>query len=121
MKLDHRPDAMMLEGACVSYARAVHAELEAARLGEVLEIPILSEQVDPETGEFNILGYKQKKNVWVSICERSWMLVARFCCEFGLSPVSRTRLAVERPDDADHDLMKLLANPRPARPAQSIQ
>jgi phage terminase small subunit len=38
-----------------------------------------------------------------------------FCSEFGLSPVSRTRLAVDKLDDGEADLMELLGRPRAAK------
>jgi phage terminase small subunit len=41
------------------------------------------------------------------------MQMKAFCAEFGLSPVSRARLSVERnAGDADADLMAILAQPR---------
>src|SRR5947207_155075 len=41
MKLDHRPDAMALEGACTAYALAVEADLVIAREGFTIGDPIL--------------------------------------------------------------------------------
>jgi phage terminase small subunit len=38
-----------------------------------------------------------------------------FCSEFGLSPVSRTRLAVDKLDDGEADLLELLGRPREKR------
>jgi phage terminase small subunit len=38
-----------------------------------------------------------------------------FCSEFGLSPVSRARLFVERREADGDDLMALLAQPRERR------
>lgn len=43
MKLDHRPDAMMLEGACVNYARAVQNDL-ILRHGCQVEEPIVNSE-----------------------------------------------------------------------------
>jgi len=116
MNLDHRPDAMMLEGACVNYATAVKAGLEVAKLGEVFHEPILSDEKDPDTDKFKIIGVKQKKNLWVQVRDRSWMLVHRFATEFGLSPVSRARLSIEKKDDAADELARLLATPRERKP-----
>jgi phage terminase small subunit len=42
-------------------------------------------------------------------------LMKAFCSEFGLSPVSRTRLAVDKLDDGEADLMELLGRPRVAK------
>ena len=47
MNLDRRPDAMMLEGACVNYEAAVRAYEQVQKLGDVTEEPIMSR----ETGE----------------------------------------------------------------------
>ena len=43
------------------------------------------------------------------------VLLKAFCSEFGLSPVSRTRLAVDKLDDGEADLMELLGRPRAKR------
>jgi len=100
-----RPDAQMLEGACVNYATAVKADGKVAELGEVFEEPILS-----DGGE--VVGTRQRKNLWLLVRDKSWMLVHRFCSEFGLSPASRTRLTIERKDNSEQDLAALLAMPR---------
>lgn len=136
MSLDRRPDAQMLEGACVNFARAVKADEEVERLGEVFHekilstetYPVFSKENDPDTGKPKVIGHepkvvgvKQRKNVWVQIADRSWMLVHRFCSEFGLSPASRTRLTIEKKDDGDDDLMKILSRPRKPLPAETVQ
>ncbi len=108
MSLDSRPDAMMLEGACVNYARAVDADLIIAAGGIVLEEPILDKQ---ET----VVGTKYKANPAIAISNAAWKLAKGFCSEFGLSPVGRTRLAVEKPNDEEKDLMEMLSQPRTAR------
>lgn len=111
MNLDSRPDAMMLEGACVNFARAIKADLACEEFGEVVKEPIVSR----ETNE--IIGVRFKKNPWASISERAWLITKAFCSEFGLSPVSRTRLTIEKHDDGEQDLATLLSAPRVARPA----
>jgi P27 family predicted phage terminase small subunit len=113
MDLDSRPDAMMLEGACVNYARAVEAD--AAVLAEGLEI---HETIYGKKGEE--VGYRRKAHPLVAVSNKSWLLCKGFCSEFGLSPVSRTRLAVEKPNDEEQDLMDMLSRPRAprARPVQ---
>jgi len=47
---------------------------------------------------------------------RTWRQVRAFCSEFGLSPVSRTRLAIERKDEATEDLEAILGRAREPRP-----
>lgn len=106
MKLDKRPDAQMLEGACWAYARAVEAELVRDRDGS-----IIYDKVIAEDGEVIIL--KTKKHPAVEIGNRAWLLVRAFCSEFGLSPASRTRLTPDKSDgDSDAEFMKSLSAPR---------
>src|SRR5579885_1119219 len=104
MKLDSRPDAMMLEGACVGYSRAVEADLILAEEGLVVE-----ESIIDDSGNKVVL--KVKNHPAIAISNLAWKQVRAFCSEFGLSPVARTRLKVERDDDVD-DLAKLLSQPR---------
>lgn len=111
MSLDRRPDAIMLEGACVNFDSAVRASIECSKNGEVIDDPIVSR----ETGE--VVAFRQKKSPWVSVRERSWTLVRAFCSEFGFSPASRMRLTIENKDDASAELASLLSKPRESRPA----
>lgn len=113
MKLDARPDATMLEGVCVHYEKAVDAYIKGRKDGDVIEDPITI--TSKETGEPEIIGYRLKKNPWVAIRERSWLIVKAFCSEFGFSPVSRTRLTIDRPDDGEADLAAILSRPRPTQ------
>lgn len=110
MNLDRRPDAMMLEGACVGYQRAVQADLIVAKEGPVC----MYHDVVKETGE---LVEKLKAHPAVRISQMAWAQVRAFASEFGLSPVSRTRLAIEKKDDGEADLMALLSQTREKRPS----
>lgn len=106
MKLDKRPDGPMLEGACIAYARAVDADLIIKTEGL-----LVYEKFIDDSGEVIVL--KTKKHPAVDISNRAWLLVKGFCSEFGLSPVSRTRLSVEKQQsDEDSEIMKALAEPR---------
>jgi P27 family predicted phage terminase small subunit len=98
-------DAIMLAGACVNYARAVQAN-EMIRHGCIIEEPIINHTTEEMTGT------KIKNHPAVAISNAAWRQVRAFCSEFGLSPVSRTRLALEQPDTSSEHLMKLLATPR---------
>ena len=100
---------MMLEGACVAYSRAVDADLMITEKGIILSEPI----IDRKTGE--LLGYKSRTNQAIAVSNASWKQVRSFCSDFGLSPVSRTRLTIEKPDNGEKDLMKLLSAPREPR------
>src|SRR5436305_14436798 len=85
MNIDSRPDAMMLEGACVGYGRAVEADEMLAKQGLVIAQPI----VDINGQRISV---KVKDHPAVAISNAAWRQVRAFCSEFGLSPVSRTRL-----------------------------
>lgn len=113
MKLDKRPDGPMLEGACVAYARAVAADLLVEEKGLLVEDRFIDDSGD-------VVVLKIKKNPAVEISNRAWLLVKAFCSEFGLSPVSRTRLVISKGDDGDMEaLMKALREPRGVRPQES--
>ena len=102
MNQDHQPDALMLEGACVNYARAVKADQAVERDGITIE----ESDIDAESGERIIL--RMKANPAANISDKAWKLVRAFCSEFGLSPTSLTRLKIEKPADEDEDLAELL-------------
>jgi P27 family predicted phage terminase small subunit len=99
MRLDCRPDGPMLEGACVNYERAVKADLVIAKSGLV------------------VAG---RANPAIAISNAAWRQVRSFCSEFGLSPVSRTRLTIEEAGNATDDLIKLLSRPR-GRKVSTVQ
>lgn len=107
MKLDKRPDGQMLEGACSAYALAVLADVTIEKEGIFYD----KKYIDTATGEVHIL--EKRKHPAVEIRNRAWLVMKAFCSEFGLSPVSRTRLSIEKKDDdAVDDLMKALTQPR---------
>jgi P27 family predicted phage terminase small subunit len=112
MDLDARPDAQMLEGACVGYERAVQADLLLQKEGLVVEDCKIVKDV--------IIVLKRRAHPAIMISRTSWRQVQAFCSEFGLSPVSRTRLAVEKPENGESDLMKLLSAPRISRTAAPV-
>jgi P27 family predicted phage terminase small subunit len=116
MDLDRRADAQMLEGACISYAQAVDADLTISREGQVVRI----QSLDPQTKE---PIEKQRPHAAIAISRAAWAQVRAFCSEFGLTPVARTRLAADSsaPKEKQTDLFALLATPREARPVVSIQ
>lgn len=114
MRLDSRPDAMMLEGACVNYAKAVKAELMLNEQGLVVAQPVVD-------AAGNRVGWKVKNHPANAIANAAWRNVRAFCSEFGLSPVSRTRLTIEKADTSTEDLMALLNRPREKKVTSSIQ
>jgi P27 family predicted phage terminase small subunit len=115
MKLDRRPDAMMLEGACVNYARAVEADILVAREGLMVEESI----IDDETKEKIVLRVKYHPGI--SVSNAAWRQMRSFCSEFGLSPVSRTRLSSEKSPDKGQDLLALLSLPRGPKSTSVVQ
>ncbi len=110
MKLDKRPDAMKLEGACVAYARAVDADLILEREG----LTVKETYVEPESKEVIIL--KVKKHPAVDISNRAWLTVRAFGSDFGFDPVSRLRLSMDKQPDESSDrraaMLKALTQPR---------
>ncbi|MCL5743057.1 MAG: phage terminase small subunit P27 family [Acidobacteria bacterium] len=109
MEMDRRPDSMALEGACVSYGRAVAADLLLARVGLVIEEPVMN--ADQEQ-----VGTKVKTHPAVAVSNRAWYLVKAFCSEFGFTPISRMRLPSGPKKEASADLLALLSLPRERRP-----
>ena len=106
MGLDNRPDAMMLEGACVHYARAVYADALVLKEGPVVDEVVMYEGKAVEGVT------RRKKNPAVTVSNESWEKVRAFCSEFGLSPVSRTRLTVDsKPKQARQNIANLLSQP----------
>ncbi len=111
MNIDRRPDAMMLEGACVNYATAVEAGIMVDAEGITVREPILDKNRE-------IIGTKIKNHPALLTRAKCWTLVRAFCSEFGLSPVSRARIHMENNDkEAAEDLAALLTAPRLERPA----
>ena len=108
MKLDSRPDAMMLEGACVAYARAVQNDL-ILQHGCQVEEPIVNSDGEQ-------IGAKIKNHPALAASNAAWRQVRAFCSEFGLSPVSRTRLTLDKPDDGEAELWAILAGTREKKP-----
>lgn len=111
MKLDKRPDGPTLEGACWNFDRAINAEMILQREGLLIK----ELYVEPDSKQIIVL--RVKKHPAVEIANRAWLIVKAFCSEFGLTPVSRTRLTL--PDagksSEDEELMKALSAPRVPR------
>src|SRR5512139_1727103 len=75
MDQDRRPDAIMLEGACVNYARAVEADLQIQLDGMYIPEPIVN-----KSGE--VIAVKKRKHPAEQVSARAWKLVHSFCSEF---------------------------------------
>jgi P27 family predicted phage terminase small subunit len=82
-----RSDRAALAAYCMAYSRWVQAEAEIARRGMLYQRPNGAWQQSP----------------FVVIAHRAMMIMAAFLSEFGMTPVSRTRLSVaEGGADADN-------------------
>jgi P27 family predicted phage terminase small subunit len=106
MSLDCRPDGLMLAGACAAYESAVECYETIQKQGRLVAKRI----VDPATNMLVVANVKPHPAV--AQMNAAWMLLKAFCSEFGLSPVSRTRLTIEKPADSQDDLMTILSQPR---------
>lgn len=109
MAIDFRPDAMMLEAACVSYEIMVEAYDTLGKQGHQVEEPILDSEGEQ-------IGTKIRNHPALARLNTSQMRLRAFCSEFGLSPVSRMRLTTAQPDAPGESLEELLAMPRLSRP-----
>ena len=109
MDLDRRPDGPMLEGVCISYDAAVDAYETIKAQGRLIAKKILN----PATNKLVVVDVKPHPAV--RQMNQSWALMKSFCSEFGLSPVSRMRLAIENQEDGEADLLELLGRPRGKR------
>jgi P27 family predicted phage terminase small subunit len=94
MGLDRLVDAGMVEGAAVAKDIAKRAYLALVRDGLAPD-----DKVHPMAGVFSAALSRYRS----------------FASDLGASPVSRTRLTVEKPDSGEADLMKLLGGSRDQR------
>ena len=106
MELDYSADAMILEGLCVNYVRAVEADLLLERDGCDCEQAML----DKNTGQ--ITGYRIKNHPAVARSNMCWKAVQAFASDLGLTIVSRQRISMgESANDNMIDIMERLSAP----------
>ena len=116
MDLDRRPDSHMLEGCCVAYDAAVDAYETIQKQGRL----IAKKALDPKTNTLVVVDVRPHPAVRQG--NQAWALMRAFCSEFGLSPVSRIRLSIEKEDGGEADLLELLGRPREKRtPPEMVQ
>jgi P27 family predicted phage terminase small subunit len=108
MDLARRPDAHMLEGAVIAYAESVACYLLVEKQGRVI-----ARRARDASGNWVVVGMVAHPAVRQR--NQALLIMRAFCSEFGLSPISRTRLSVEPVDDDEDDLWKLLSQPRTNR------
>jgi len=109
MDLDRRPDGPMLEGVCIAYDAAIACYETIKTQGRF----IAKKALDPATNKLVVVDVKPHPAVRQG--NQALALMKAFCSEFGLSPVSRTRLAIDKQDEAGEDLLELLGRPRAKR------
>lgn len=115
MNIDCRPDGPMLEGACIAYETAIQCYETIQKQGRCIARRI----VDPQTNTLVVAGLRAHPAV--AQMNAAWMVLRAFCSEFGLSPVSRTRLAIDKPADDEDELLEILLQPRERKTDQVIQ
>jgi len=108
MDLDRRPDCHMLEGAVIAYAETVACFELVEKQGRVIP-----RRARDGAGNWVVVGMVAHPAVRQR--NQALLIMRAFCSEFGLSPISRTRLSVEPADDEEDDLFKLLSQPRTNR------
>ncbi len=114
MKIDKRVDAMMLEGACQLYARAVRADLIIEKEGVVFTEHFIND-------DGKAVPLRIKKHPAVSVSKECWLATKAFCSESGLTLMSRERLTLEagsKGGSDDDELLKALSQSR-NKPAHS--
>jgi P27 family predicted phage terminase small subunit len=115
MNLDCRPDAQMLEGACIAYETAMECYLTIKKQGRSIPKRVL----DPETNRLVVNGLTPHPAV--AQMNAALNLMRAFCSEFALSPASRSRIATETADDGEDELMEILSRPRERKPQPPIE
>jgi P27 family predicted phage terminase small subunit len=110
MNLDCRPDAPMLEGACASYGTYADLQVLIEKQGHL----VAKRERNPQTGQLEVTDIRPHPGL--AVRDRALALMRSFCCEFGLTPVSRARLSVEPADNTMDELWEILSRPRQPRP-----
>ena len=93
-------DAMALEGVCVAYAHAIAADREIERLQREIKSLTGSDRPEDASPEEIADEYRHtninynRLSLQNAVSKKAWQQVKGFCTEFGLTPASRSRLAV---------------------------
>jgi len=99
----------------VAYEAAVDAYETIQKQGRLVAKRVL----DPETNKLVVTNVKPHPAVAQG--NAAWALMRAFCSEFGLSPVSRTRLAIEKPTAGEDDLLEILSRAREPKTQQQAE
>ena len=93
-------DALALEGVCVAYAHAIAADREIERLQREIKSATDEKRVKKLSAEELVVEYRtininyNRLSLQNAVSKKAWQQVKSFCGEFGLTPASRSRLAV---------------------------
>jgi P27 family predicted phage terminase small subunit len=102
-------DGKALAAYCECFAQWRRAMEEVEERGILIEEPIVSRATE------DVVGYKVKRNPAISIANDNLKLMKSFLVEFGLTPASRGRLKIEKPEgEADPMDAYLAAANQPA-------
>ena len=112
-----RVDGKALAAYCHCFARWFEAEKELEKLGIIVEEPILGGPINDR----EIVGYKYKRNPAVSISNDALRLMRAYLVEFGMTPSSRTRIRIEKPDEAEDPAEKFFAVTSSSPPSKRVQ
>jgi P27 family predicted phage terminase small subunit len=115
MDLDRAPDEPALAACCIAFAAGVDCYLTVLKQGRF----VAKKALDPKTNSMVVIDVRSHPAVRQG--NQAWALMRSFCSEFGLTPISRTRLAIYKPDDGEADLLELLATPREKRAPDVLQ
>ena len=109
-----RVDGKALAAYCHCFARWFEAEKEVQDRGIIVDEPILGGT--PNNRE--IVGYRPKRNPAVSISNDALRLMRSYLVEFGMTPSSRTRIRIEKPEESEDPFEKFL---QPASSSSNVQ
>src|SRR5437764_2229359 len=99
MKVLTEADYIALGNLCQAYSTLIEAQKHLNKGGILFKTPS---------------GYIQQ-NPLLGIIRAQTNIVNGLLREFGLTPSSRTRIAIREPDTSDEELMAILIQPREAR------
>jgi P27 family predicted phage terminase small subunit len=105
MKVLTEADYIALGNLCQAYSTLIEAQKHLNKGGILFKTPS---------------GYIQQ-NPLLGIIRAQTNIVNGLLREFGLTPSSRTRIAIEKEDDGEDDLMAILMRPREPRVKVDIQ
>jgi P27 family predicted phage terminase small subunit len=88
-------DGGALAAYCQTYSQWVDAEEKIQQFGTVIKTP---------------KGYPIQ-SPYVAIANRAKDQIRKLAVEFGMTPAARSRLSVERKENADADLLEMLSGP----------